>query len=117
MYEFGLFLLDPEERTLSCQGMPLALTPKAFDTLLYLVRNPGRTLTKEEFLKQIWPNTFVEEGNLCVNISTIRKALGERAQECRYIETLPGRGYRFVAEVREVASQDHDDPSLMPQDQ
>src|ERR1700756_3398313 len=61
MYEFGLFLLDPEERTLSCQGMPLALTPKAFDTLLYLVRNPGRTLTKEELLKQIWPNTLVRK--------------------------------------------------------
>lgn len=118
MYEFGLFLLDPEERTLSCQGMPLALTPKAFDTLLYLVRNPGRTLTKEELLKQIWPNTFVEEGNLCVNISTIRKALGERAaQECRYIQTLPGRGYRFVAEVREVASQDDDDHSPITQEQ
>jgi TolB-like protein/DNA-binding winged helix-turn-helix (wHTH) protein len=116
MYEFGVFLLDPEERTLSCEGMALALTPKAFDILLYLVRNPGRTLTKDELLRQIWPDAFVEEGNLCVNISTIRKVLGERAQERRYIETVSGRGYRFVAEVRKVARQQEDGNAIAQDD-
>src|SRR5215469_12537929 len=104
-YEFGAFLLDPTERTLSCQGTPVSLTPKAFETLLCLVRSRGRTVTKDELLRQIWPDVFVEEVNLAVNISTIRKALGESPQECRFIATLPGRGYRFIAEVREIANQ------------
>jgi TolB-like protein/DNA-binding winged helix-turn-helix (wHTH) protein/Tfp pilus assembly protein PilF len=102
IYNFGHFTLDPAERALSCEGKPLSLTPKAFDTLLYLVRNPGRLLTKDELLKQVWPGTFVEEVNLAVNISVIRKALGENPQDCRYIATVPGRGYRFVAEVSNV---------------
>ena len=106
IYEFGPFLLDPTERILSCDGAIVSLTPKAFDTLLCLVRNQGRMLTKDELLKQIWPDTFVEEVNLAVNISAIRKALGENPQECRFIATVPGRGYRFVAEVRRVANQD-----------
>jgi len=103
-YEFGAFLLDPTERTLSCQGTPVSLTPKAFETLLCLVRSHGRTVTKDELLKQIWPGVFVEEVNLAVNISAIRKALGESPQECRFIATVPGRGYRFVAEVREISN-------------
>jgi TolB-like protein/DNA-binding winged helix-turn-helix (wHTH) protein len=106
IYEFGPFLLDPAERILSCDGTIVSLTPKAFETLLCLVRNQGRMLTKDELLKQIWPDTFVEEVNLAVNISAIRKALGENPQECRFIATVPGRGYRFVAEVRRVANQD-----------
>src|SRR5262245_1804792 len=106
MYYFGPFSLDPSERVLSHDGTPLTLTPKVFDTLLCLVRNPGRVLTKDELLKEIWPDTFVEEVNLAVNISTLRKALGESPQDGRYILTVPGRGYRFVAEVREVAGED-----------
>jgi TolB-like protein/DNA-binding winged helix-turn-helix (wHTH) protein/lipopolysaccharide biosynthesis regulator YciM len=106
IYEFGPFLLDPTERILSCDGAIVSLTPKAFETLLCLVRNQGRVLTKDELLKQIWPDTFVEEVNLAVNISAIRKALGENPQDCRFISTVPGRGYRFVAEVRRVANQD-----------
>jgi eukaryotic-like serine/threonine-protein kinase len=105
IYEFGPFLLDPTERILSCDGAIVSLTPKAFETLLCLVRNQGRVLTKDELLKQIWPDTFVEEVNLAVNISTIRKALGENPQDCRFIATVPGRGYRFIAEVRTVANQ------------
>ena len=105
IYEFGPFLLDPRERVLSCDGTIVSLTPKAFETLLCLVRNQGRVLTKDELLKQIWPDTFVEEVNLAVNISTIRKALGENPQDCRFIATVPGRGYRFIAEVRTVANQ------------
>jgi TolB-like protein/DNA-binding winged helix-turn-helix (wHTH) protein/Flp pilus assembly protein TadD len=105
IYEFGSYLLDPTERTLSCQGTPVSLTPKAFDTLLCLVRRPGHTITKDELLKEIWPGVFVEEVNLAVNISTIRKALGESPQDCRFIATVPGRGYRFVAEVRKIANE------------
>jgi len=104
MYQFGPFSLDPTERTISCDGTSLPLTPKVFDTLVCLVRNPGRLLRKDELLKEIWPETFVEEVNLAVNISTLRKALGESPQDCRYIATVPGKGYRFVAEVRQVSN-------------
>src|SRR5215469_155144 len=104
IYQFGHFTLDPTERVLSCEGMPLLLTTKAFDTLLCLVRNPGRMLTKDELMKQVWPETFVEEVNLAVNISAIRKALGENPQDCRYIATVPGHGYRFVAEVSSLVA-------------
>jgi len=96
IYRFGHFILDPTERVLWCEGMPVSLTPKAFDTLFCLVRNHGHIITKDELLKQVWPDTFVEEVNLAVNISAIRKALGENPQDCRYIATVPGRGYRFV---------------------
>ena len=115
IYEFGPFLLDPTERILSCDGSIVSLTPKAFETLLCLVRNQGRVLTKDELLKQIWPDTFVEEVNLAVNISAIRKALGENPQDCRFIATVPGRGYRFVAEVRRVANQDENTRSTTTQ--
>jgi eukaryotic-like serine/threonine-protein kinase len=99
IYEFGPFTVDPAERVALRDGSPLELTPKVFDTLLCLVRNPGRVLTKDEILQAVWPDTFVEEVNLAVNISTLRKVLGESPQEGRFIATLPGRGYRFVAEV------------------
>jgi DNA-binding winged helix-turn-helix (wHTH) protein/tetratricopeptide (TPR) repeat protein len=98
-YRFDRFVVDPAERILSCDGTPVSLTPKAFDTLICLVRNQGRMVTKDELLRQVWPDTFVEEINLAVNISTIRKALGESPQDCRFIATVPGRGYRFVAQL------------------
>ena len=75
------FVLDPVERLLSCNGSPVSLTPKALDTLICLVRNQGWMVTKDELLKQVWPDTFVEEINLAVDISTIRKALGRSAPE------------------------------------
>src|SRR5277367_2597368 len=100
LYEFGPFLLDPRERVLLSAEAPVAMTPKVFDTLLYLVRNQGRVLSKDELLQKIWPDTFVEEVNLAVNISTLRKLLGEGPQDGRYIVTVSGRGYRFVAPVR-----------------
>ena len=105
IYQFDRFVLDPIERILSCEGTAVPLTPKAFDILICLVRNQGRMVTKDELLRQVWPDTFVEEINLAVNISAIRKALGERPQECRFIATVPGRGYRFVAEVRNLCDQ------------
>lgn len=101
-YEFGPFRLDPVERLLLCEGRPVEITPKAFDTLLVLVVDAGRLLTKDELLKAVWPNTFVEENYLSVNISKLRAVLGEKAGERQYIETVPRRGYRFVADVREV---------------
>jgi TolB-like protein/DNA-binding winged helix-turn-helix (wHTH) protein/Flp pilus assembly protein TadD len=103
LYEFGPFSLDPHERILLRAGTLVATTPKVFDTLLVLVRNQGRVLTKDELLQAIWPGTFVEEVNLAVNISTLRKLLGESPQDGRYIVTVSGRGYRFVAEVRETS--------------
>jgi TolB-like protein/DNA-binding winged helix-turn-helix (wHTH) protein len=105
MYEFGPFSLDPTERVIFRDGTPVPLTPKVFDTLVYLVRNRGRLLTKDELLTEIWPNTFVEEVNLAVNISALRKAFGEGPQDGRYISTIPGSGYRFVAEVRKAPSK------------
>ena len=97
-YNFGPFWLDPAEKTLTSAGEPVALTPKVFDTLLALVSHTGRLLSKDDLMKEVWPNTFVEEANLAQNISVLRKILGDGA-ESRYIETVPKRGYRFVAPV------------------
>jgi eukaryotic-like serine/threonine-protein kinase len=98
--------LDPAERVVfRVMGTPLSLTPKVFDTLVCLVRNHGRLLTKDELLKGVWPDTFVEEVNLAVNVSTLRKMLGEGPQDGRYIVTVPGRGYRFVAAVQKVTNE------------
>src|SRR5438132_14387614 len=100
-YEFGAFSLDPTERLLLRAGEPVPLLPKVFDILLVLVRHQGQVLEKDALLKQVWPDTFVEEANLSVHISALRKALGEGPNEHQYIETLPRRGYRFVAPVKE----------------
>jgi DNA-binding winged helix-turn-helix (wHTH) protein len=101
-YEFGDFRLDTARRLLLRADQLVPLTPKVFDTLLTLVQNRERVMGKEELIRLLWPGSFVEERSLAVNISTLRKALGERASEHRYIVTIPGQGYRFVAEVREV---------------
>ena len=100
-YEFGLFRIDVAERVLFREGLAVSLTPKAFDTLLALVETPGRILEKDELMKRVWPDTIVEENNLTQNISSLRKALGQNTDERTYIETIPRRGYRFVATVRE----------------
>lgn len=102
-YEFGPFRLDCARRRLLKDDAPVPLTPKAFETLLLLVQHSGRTLEKEELLRCVWPGTIVEENNLTQAISRLRKALGDSLDEHRYIVTLPGQGYRFVAPVREVA--------------
>jgi len=101
LYEFGPFRLDVDERVLLRDEQMVPLTPKAFDTLVVLIQNHGHVLEKEELLKAVWPDTFVEEATLAQNIFTLRKALGKEPQ---YIETLPKRGYRFTANVREIAS-------------
>jgi len=98
-YEFGPFRLEPAERRLSRNGDALVLTPKAFDTLHLLVRNHGHLVEKEELLSSLWPNTFVEEGSLSNNVFLLRKALGDSTENPKYIETVPGRGYRFIADI------------------
>jgi pimeloyl-ACP methyl ester carboxylesterase/DNA-binding winged helix-turn-helix (wHTH) protein len=99
-YRFGQFRIDVEERRLfDGGGAAVVLTPKAFDTLLYLVQNGGRIVGREELMREVWPDSFVEENNLTQNISTLRKALG--IMGAGFIETVPKRGYRFLAEVSE----------------
>jgi DNA-binding winged helix-turn-helix (wHTH) protein/tetratricopeptide (TPR) repeat protein/TolB-like protein len=101
-YEFGPYRIDPEERVLFRGQEPIPLPPKAFDTLLLLVDRSERVVLKDDLMKGVWPDTFVEESNLAQNIFTLRKALGETAQGARYIVTVPGRGYRFAAKVSET---------------
>ena len=98
LYQFGPFRLDPTERKLLRGNEIVALTPKAFDTLHLLVRNSGRVLEKDELIRMLWPDTFVEEGSLSNHIFLLRKALGENPA---LIETVPRRGYRFVGAVRQ----------------
>src|SRR5215510_949707 len=104
-YEFGPFRLDTAERLLLRDGNVVPLSPRLFDILLVLVENRGHILEKETVLKAVWRETIVEEGNLTRNVSTIRKALGERPNDPQYIQTIPWRGYRFVADVHEVPNQ------------
>ena len=101
-YEFGAFRLDPEEASLLRDGKPVPLKPKVFETLLVLVENHGRLLDKETLMRQLWQDTYVEEANLAVNVSQLRKALGQAEGGPQFIETVPRRGYRFVADVQEV---------------
>jgi TolB-like protein/DNA-binding winged helix-turn-helix (wHTH) protein/Tfp pilus assembly protein PilF len=101
LYEFGQFRLDAVRRVVYRADEPVRLNSKAFETLLVLVRDRHRVVSKDELLQILWPNTFVEEVNLAQNISALRKALGETPGENRYIATIPGRGYQFVCEVRE----------------
>jgi TolB-like protein/DNA-binding winged helix-turn-helix (wHTH) protein/Tfp pilus assembly protein PilF len=102
LYEFGEFRLEAADRVLFHKGKPVTLTPKALETLLVLVQNGGRLVNKEDLIKAVWADTFVEEANLARNIWTLRKALGDDDTNHRYIETVPKRGYRFVAPVTEV---------------
>ena len=106
LYEFGPFRLDTEERLLLWGTDVVSLTPKVFDTLVVLVENSGHVLSKEELIQQIWPDSFVEENNLAQNISILRKALGESTTGQRLIETVPKRGYRFVAGVKELETEE-----------
>src|SRR3982750_13946 len=99
LYEFGPFRLEPAERRLLRDDKPVTLTPKCFDLLVVLVENSGHLLEKEELLRGLWPNQFVEEGNLSFNISALRKHLGAGGDGHGYIETVPKRGFRFVAHV------------------
>ena len=97
IYRFDEFELDPTSRTFSRKGAQIPLYPKAFEILIYLAANPGRVLTKEEIFQAVWPESFVEEGNLARQVSSLRRALGDRSA-C--IATVPGRGYQFTAQVQ-----------------
>ncbi|HMV49854.1 MAG TPA: FlgO family outer membrane protein [Blastocatellia bacterium] len=102
LYEFGEFRINVSQRMLERQGKEIPLQPKVFDLLLALVERRGRVVSKDELMNEIWPDTFVEETNLKVNISALRKVLGNGSQEEKLIETLHKRGYRFTAEVSEI---------------
>lgn len=102
IYEFGSFRVDPEKQVLLRDGAPISVPPKVFEMLLVLLRRSREVVTKDELLKAIWPDSFVEEANLSQNVFLLRKALGDTGDERRYIVTLPGRGYRFAAQVRTV---------------
>jgi DNA-binding winged helix-turn-helix (wHTH) protein/TolB-like protein/predicted Zn-dependent protease len=107
-YDFGPYRVDASKRLLLREGEPVPLTSKVFDTLFMLVSRSGEVLEKNELMTALWPDRFVEENNLTQNISVLRKALGENRSEHRYIVTIPGRGYSFVAPVREVCAGEPD---------
>src|SRR2546423_14370058 len=104
-YEFGPYRLDLNEGRLLRNGEPVPLTPKAFATLVVLVQRSGHLVEKAELMKLLWPDSFVEESNLNQHVWTLRKTLGENTAGKEYIETVPKRGYRFVAEVRELGHE------------
>ena len=106
LYEFGPFRVDPERETVVRAGELVSITPKTFQILLVLIRNSREIVTKDDLMKTVWPNTFVEETNLSRNIFMLRKALGETAQDHRYIVTVPGQGYRLAEDVRLVPEQE-----------
>ncbi len=106
IYEFGRFRLNVEEKQLVLEGLPVPLTPKAFDLLVVLVENGGHLLEKSELLDRVWPDSFVEEANLSVKMSELRRSLGESPNDHQYIETVPRRGYRFVAPVTEYSDEE-----------
>ncbi|HEY7544821.1 MAG TPA: winged helix-turn-helix domain-containing protein, partial [Blastocatellia bacterium] len=99
IYQFDNFRLDAAERLLLRDGQPVALPSKAFDLLVVLVENRGRLVEKETLYQRVWTDQIVEESNLTVQMSAIRKALGERKENPRYIATVSGRGYRFTGDV------------------
>lgn len=107
-YDFDRFRIDASERLLLRDGQIVPMTQKAFDVLLILVERRDRIVTKEELMSAVWPDTFVEEGNLAQNIYTLRKILGETPAGDDYIKTVPRRGYRFAAAVTETWGEDRE---------
>lgn len=108
VYEFGPFRLDPYRRVLLRDNCPLPLQPKAFDTLLVLIENRDSVVLKDDMMRILWPDSFVEEGNLSQNIFVLRKTLGDTSSNHRYIVTVPGRGYRFAETVRTLSGKEED---------
>ena len=105
VYEFKGFRLEAAQRRLLHNGQPVPLKPKILDLLLLLIQMRGRLVEKDELMKEIWPNTIVEENNITVSMSILRKTLGEERTGREFIETVPGRGYRFVADVKVISSE------------
>ena len=106
IYRFGRFSLNEAERQLLRDGHPVHLAPKTFDLLLVLIQSKGCLVTKERLLREVWPDVFVEEANLSVNIACLRKALEEDDPEVQWIETVPKQGYRFLAESSETECEE-----------
>src|SRR6266496_1792099 len=102
-YRFGPFVLDSDSRVLLRDGEPVSMTGKVLETLSVLVQNRGRVMDKDELLAALWPDTVVEEANLTQNVSALRRALGDNPREHRYIATIAGRGYSFVAAVTDIS--------------
>jgi len=108
LLQFGSFRMDLDERVLMRDEEPIALSPKAFETLLVLVQHSERVVLKDDLMKILWPDTFVEESNLSQHIFQLRKALGDKAHDPEFIVTVPGRGYRFALKAVEVSEPDGD---------
>ena len=105
-YRFGPFQIDIEEQLLLREGCPLSIKPKLFELLVVLVSKSGHVLSKDELMKKVWSDSFVEEGNLAVGVHEIRKTLGEGSNGQSYIETIPRRGYRFAPCVTAISEED-----------
>src|SRR6202021_1412012 len=105
IFRFGKFQIDARARTVRREKAIVTLNSRSFDVLLYLVQNPGRVLAREEILKNVWPDAFVDEHSLAQSISVLRRALEEKPGDNSYIVTLPGRGYQFVSEVQVVTPE------------
>ena len=112
LYEFCRFRLDPENHLLESEGNRISLSPKGFEILSVLVRNGNRLTTKEELMRKVWPDSFVEEANLTVHISALRKQLGESSDGGPYIETVPKKGYRFAVPVTELHANEFQMPAV-----
>ena len=112
--QFKDFTIDTDAKVLLREGMPVALAPKVFETLLALVENHGRIVLKEELMKRLWPDTFVEEANLTFNVQQLRKSLGDNARSPIYIQTIARRGYRFIAAVEPLASDNSEVQNAEP---
>ena len=108
IYEFGPFRLEASEGLLLKDGEQVPLSPKSFEVLCILVRRSGHLVTKEEILRKVWPDSFIEESNLARNIYLLRKTLGCGTEEQTYIKTVPRKGYRFIADV--IVARANDDP-------
>src|SRR5204863_3346640 len=104
-YEFGPFRLDPNRHRLFCGDEIVALSPKAIQTLILLVENRGKLLERETLMDALWPHVIVEDANLTVAVSQLRKALNQNGDDAEFIETIPRIGYRFVAEIRQVIEE------------
>src|SRR5271167_3437203 len=103
VFQFGEFQIDARARTLRREKATVTLNFRTFDVLLYFVQNPGKVLTRDELLKNVWPDSFVDENSLAQSISGLRRALEEKPGDNSYVVTLPGRGYQFVSPVQVIA--------------
>ena len=102
LYEFDAFRADPVRRILLRDGVPVAITPKAFTILLALLERAGEVVEKTDLIERVWPGVFVTEANLTQNVFSLRKCLGEKANDNRYNVTVPGQGYMFAGELRRI---------------